>query len=356
MRRSKRFVSLALATAAIVLGASACTTTTTRPDVDVAAVAEEAEIQRVMVLEQELRYQRRLSRVGYPILRAAVPLCDDRVRPRIGINISNVHAFDRDYQNAARKVLGVDGQIQLIDVTPGSAAFRAGLETGDRLLEINGQAVPAGSKAVPETQDMLDDATARDRHVKLLVLRGEEALSFEVAADDICYYPVRLAQSDALNAWADGKNIYIAKGMLRFATDDRDLAVIIAHELAHNAMGHIQKMQGNYLLGTLLDIAAMAAGVDTENLFGEMAVRAYSQEFEAEADYVAVYFLALADVDYHGVSTIWRRMVVEHPESLEGGYLSTHPSTAERFVTLERTAEEIDGKIARGEPVRPNVG
>lgn len=44
-------------------------------------------------------------------------------------------------------------------------------------------------------------------------------------------------RSSALNAFADGDPIYVTTTMMRFAEDD-ELHVVLARELAHNAMGH----------------------------------------------------------------------------------------------------------------------
>ena len=74
--------------------------------------------------------------------------------------------------------------------------------------------------------------------------------------------------------------------MLRFVDEDRELQFILAHELAHNIEGHINKMTNNSIIGTILDIAAAGAGIDTSGSFGAMGAQMYSQDFEREAEYV----------------------------------------------------------------------
>ena len=39
---------------------------------------------------------------------------------------------------------------------------------------------------------------------------------------------------------------------------------------------------------------------------------------------------------------LWRRMAIEIPESVESGFLSSHPSSAERFLMIEKTATLIN--------------
>ena len=57
----------------------------------------------------------------------------------------------------------------------------------------------------------------------------------------MCSYPVRLVNDQIINAFADGKNIIVTAGLMRFVESDDELALIVGHELAHNTMEHIQK-------------------------------------------------------------------------------------------------------------------
>lgn len=66
-----------------------------------------------------------------------------------------------------------DGALEIVAVTPGGAADRAGLEPGDRLLSVEGQ--PAGSRNLPEWRAMFRD-TAPGTPVRLDVRRGDRTL------------------------------------------------------------------------------------------------------------------------------------------------------------------------------------
>ena len=76
--------------------------------------------------------------------------------------------------------------------------------------------------------------------------------------------------------------------------------------------------------------------------------RAFSQDFEKEADYMGVYLAVRAGYDVSNAADFWRRMAIEHPGSVKQNYLSTHPSTPERSVGIERTVREIERKRSRG--------
>lgn len=85
-------------------------------------------------------------------------------------------------------------------------------------------------------------------------------------------------------------------------TSDEELATVVSHEIAHNAMKHIDaKMQNataGAFFGAILDIFAATQGVNTggefTSQFAQLGAMTFSQEFEREADYVGMYILALA--------------------------------------------------------------
>jgi predicted Zn-dependent protease len=129
---------------------------------------------------------------------------------------------------------------------------------------------------------------------------------------------------------------------------------VLAHEIAHNTMKHMDAKRTNASVGSILDIAAAIYGVNTHGMFGGLAGNAHSKGFESEADYVGLYLMTRAGLPIDDAPTFWRRMAANNPASIRGGYLATHPATPERFVALEQTIAEIRDKQARGEPLVPN--
>jgi hypothetical protein len=349
---SKAGITLALVTSML---AGCATPATDRTVVDPNVVAKEQELQRRLVLRKDLEYQLRLSRVAYPIQDATRSLCVNDWGRDIGIEISNLHEHEPEYWMAAQEVLGIDDSVRLIGITPGSAAEGAGLEVGDQLLAVNRVAIKPGASSMRVARTALRDAATSGDPVELIVQRGEKNLLFTLAPDPVCYYPSVLARQDDVNAFADGTHVYVSRGMMRFAQTDDELSLVIAHEMAHNAMGHIEAQRGNQMLGTVIDVAAAAYGLDTKGLFGDLAGRAHSQDFESEADYVALYVLARANIRIDEAADFWRRMAIESPQGIEGGYFATHPSTAARYVALDDTVDEIFAKRDAQESLMPNL-
>jgi beta-barrel assembly-enhancing protease len=177
-----------------------------------------------------------------------------------------------------------------------------------------------------------------------------------------CDYPVVLDNnSSAINAYADGKQIVVAKGIVRFAENDNELAMVIAHELGHSAMRHVDKIRQNASVGILggfaVDALLGAAGVNTggqaAQMGGNMAVMQYSIPFEQEADYVGMYFLERGGYSAANVANFWRRMGAENAQAISNR--STHPTSVERFLAIERTYAEISAKKRAGQALVPNM-
>jgi predicted Zn-dependent protease len=175
-----------------------------------------------------------------------------------------------------------------------------------------------------------------------------------------CSFPFELDKEDApVNAYTDGKRIVVSPKMMRFAFDDNQLATVLAHEYAHAVMAHAQKTTKNVAIGGLLGLAAdslaRSQGINTGNTFSRLgtqgAVMRYSQDFEREADYIGIYILHRAGYNIHASPYLWRRMATLNPDGIYSA--STHPTTAERFLLLEKTTQEIVRKESRGEPLTP---
>jgi predicted Zn-dependent protease len=94
-------------------------------------------------------------------------------------------------------------------------------------------------------------------------------------------------------------------------------------------------------------------GGEFTNDFAAAASQVFSQEFESEADYVGMYLLARSHRPYATAADFWRRMAQESPGSIK--FASSHPTTAERYLRLDRTATEIQAKESNGDTLLPEM-
>ncbi len=188
------------------------------------------------------------------------------------------------------------------------------------------------------------------------------AVCQDVVPKSNCNFQVILdAKEKGLNAHADGQNVVIYPAMIDFAKNDNHLAFVIAHEFAHNIMGHIHATRQNVTIGTILgsvaDIAAGAAGANTGGVFGKIGQQQgllkYSSAFESEADYVGLYILARAGYKIEDAPDFWRIMSQANPDAV---YVSsTHPNNPARTIAMGKTVAEIRAKQKAGLPLIPNI-
>lgn len=328
---------------------------TTRMNYDSNELDAEVAIQRELALKKYLGYKQRLYNVSYPILKSASQFCPNKQINSAGAQGASSSEFQDRWRVTAEKLLGSDNFV-ITWVDENGPAAKAGLKLKDKIIAIND--VPFDTSPIKNNKFYTEIArtqTSESPQVKLTAQREGELVNLTIKQEKICGYPAVLSQSDAVNAYADGKKIIITKGMMRFAQDDQDLALVIAHELGHNLMGHIDKKKSNHMLGTLLDLAASANGINTQGMFSSASASAFSQDFEAEADYVALYYMSVAGLPLEGVADFWRDMAAEHPSNIDSNHSASHPATSERFLAISKTIEEINRKIAAGEPVKPNL-
>ncbi len=210
------------------------------------------------------------------------------------------------------------------------------------------------------------EKTAMQKHLQKVVdkLTPEATkLCFELAETTVnCEMHIELSSKDkGINAHADGEKIVINAHMVDFTKgEDEQLAFVLAHEYVHHMMGHVGSAKQNVMLGSvgglLVDFAAAAAGVNTRGGFskigGQTGLLQYSPGFEQEADYIALYMLERAGFNIDKAPHFWRRMARYNPKGIYTR--TTHPTTPERFVMMEKIIKEIKHKKKSGEDMRPN--
>jgi predicted Zn-dependent protease len=162
-------------------------------------------------------------------------------------------------------------------------------------------------------------------------------------------YPYSFSVADyrEINAFAlPGGPIWIHRGVLHAATNESQVAGVLAHEIAHVAERHAadqltKGMMANWGLGLLGAIlgnsggagaAQAAAGLLTNGVFLK-----FSRDDEREADRVGLQILTRAGWDARGMVELFeilRRESNRDPAAVEV-FLSTHPSPQDRITQLQ---------------------
>jgi membrane-associated protease RseP (regulator of RpoE activity) len=293
-----RLVNALVAVTATVAQLSACAGATTRlPQLSPGAIEAEQEKQRELSIQDNERQQARLDSITYPLLAQSTSLCPSDRGPLPGLRLATVHTYEKEWQAAAASVLGLGDTLTVTGVVPGAPAARAGLRPGDRILSLGEISIPPGPKATTTFSEAFAALGRRDvpSQVDVLYSRAGAQRRATVTLAPVCAYGTVLVNTGELNAFADGERIYVTSTMMRFASDE-ELRVVVAHELAHNAMEHIEARKKNALFGGLLgavaDVFMATQGVNTggyySSRYAKLGSESFSQDFEREADYVGL--------------------------------------------------------------------
>lgn len=323
--------------------------------IDTEATRVETEKQMEIALQSLIKNEKKLDNLVYRMFTRAVPMCEDKVRYVSGVQAVNKYLFHKDMRPAAKRLYGIQEGLSVLYVSKNSPAAKAGIQKGDKILAINGKPVPSGKKAVLEYDLIFNKLADKSRKIKLQIRRKSENISFLIKPEKSCDYGYGIVNQDIVNAFADGKNVFITVGMMRFVDNENELALVVSHELAHNVMKHMDKKKKNSMFGTIFDVIAAGYGVNTRGLFGNMGAMAYSQDFESEADYVGLYIMAVSGKEIDRAPYFWRRMAASNPGSIKSNHSATHPATPQRFLALERTVAEIKQKKKLGLPLQPEM-
>ena len=190
-----------------------------------------------------------------------------------------------------------------------------------------------------ETPELTDPATVR--YVRDLTRRLSR-----VATGPKYPYSVAIANTREINAVAlPGGPVWIYRGVLEQATNESQVASVLAHEIAHIASRHaatqlttmaMTRWSLNFL-GSLLGNAGGAGGaqIAAEFLASGAALR-FSREDEREADRVGLELMSRAGWDRRGMVEMFeilKKASGRDPSAVEA-FFSTHPSPQSRIKEL----------------------
>ncbi|MGB0681267.1 MAG: M48 family metalloprotease [Magnetovibrionaceae bacterium] len=182
-------------------------------------------------------------------------------------------------------------------------------------------------------------------------------------------YTFTVLNDDIVNAFAlPGGFVYISRGLLGAATNEAEVAGVLAHEIGHITARHTAQRYssaqaaniGLTVLGVLGSIAGVPTGTGQLASFGAQAwLQSFSREQELEADMLGVRYMTRVGYDPQGMVTFFQKLQENKRLTAE---LSGDPEAADRYSIMDthpRTAERIiqAGQLAEATPVSsPKTG
>lgn len=286
----------------------------------------------------------RVAAIGHRLARANRDICE-RTMPLSGMLVHSLDQYGAKARPGAVAAFGLGAEPAVLAVVPGGAADKAGLRPGDAILSIAGRSFPPGrprDKASYERVQQVEEYLLEKLAAGPVVIqyqRGGLPHSVTLERDLGCLSRVQLVPSAKRNASADGTYVQLTSRIVEFTRGDDELALVIAHEMAHNLLSHRAKLDAqNVSRGLFKSLDGSAGKI---------------RETEEEADYLALYLLARAGFDIAAVPGFWRRF---SPGALAEIFSDgTHPGEASRIAATERTLAEIRMKQRQGLPLVPEL-
>jgi hypothetical protein len=307
--------------------------------------------QRVAYVHQLMAWQGRLAVISHRLAVNGVDLCGPMPRYATGAHLYDWDLSADPWIDAVNEALGINLHlpgIEVLLVVPDSPADAAGIQVGDRIMRLEDWRVPHGRGALKAFNRRMNALGRSGRHaVELGVERGGKFRSVSLRPVAACSYPTLLVDDEGLNAFADGETIVVLRGLLEFTASDGELALVIGHELAHNALQHIEATRQSVAAGALAGLAVdllVAATLGIHTNIGRVAgasvgAHVYSDEHEAQADYLGLYLVARAGYEFEGAAGFLRRYA-ETLARREGSAQGRNVTTG-RAEAMARYAREI---------------
>jgi membrane-associated protease RseP (regulator of RpoE activity) len=215
----------------------------------------------------------------------------------------------------------------VIGVMDDYIADLAGIRQGDIIKEIDGKKIKGSGHVKFKA----------GRSSTVIVERAGARLSFNVIPVEMPYVRIRLKQTSKINAYAKFTGIEFTSGMVHFAENDDELAIIMGHELAHLTSKHLPKnISVAALCGTLGGLTGPLAPWTTQALYAP-----YSRKNEREADYIGLIYAHNAGYDIEKGAVLWKRFALEIPKSRSKSFLRSHPASPERILRVRKVVELI---------------
>jgi hypothetical protein len=225
-----------------------CATPTTRyAKIDSAEAELEAKKQREIALEARIEDYNRLADVAYRLLTKSTPLCGERTTYRIGVFAINKYMLQEKMREAANTIYKVSDELKVLHITEGSPADQAGFKQSDIIVAVGASHISHSKDANKEFSEMIKAVADGNSSIAVKVSRNGIDNFLYVKPDKICDYGILLTDDEQINAFADGNNVVITRGLMRYTKDNSELALVLSHELAHNIMGHVKAKKINYL-------------------------------------------------------------------------------------------------------------
>ena len=295
------------------------------------------------IIDGLLQRQERIYRIAAPLIIKNAVLCRTQARPLLGFTAKNQYSYPPELSVAARQSLGLDERLQVMQILDGSGAMRAGLKRGDILQTIQDLTIPTGPQAEPEAARMLSPILKNLTEINITVIRQNQPITVNVPLTLACAFAIDVGNTQNVNAYADGRRILLTRGLLEWLSNDEDVAVIIAREIAHNVLQHAKQLQQMATLSIVIDNLLLFKP-DLVAANNSNGIKITPEKMDQDADRLALFMLARAGYDLASFTRVMQKLAQIPNASQANTYPALHPWTEGRQSVIQTTMKEIRQK------------
>ena len=266
-----------------------------------------------------------LFRIGYRLASKNAEFCE-RTLPSVGLLLHDAAAYGDP--GSVRRNFKLAGDIGVQSVAPGSPADFAGIRQNDTLIAISGRDIaqrwkpvkPAWQRAQDLRQALEERLAAHPVEIAWIDQAGTSR-TVALTAEPVCATRFELLTSSD-KASADGERVLVGENFPGFAYAEDELAAVVAHEMAHNLLGHLAIFETTGRKRSLVRLS------------------------ERDADRLMPWLLANAGYDPTAAARFMRRWGPRH-----GGWIfrkRTHDGWDERVEFIEAELAVIAANVAGG--------
>ena len=239
------------------------------------------------------------------------------------------------------------------------------LARGDGILTVDGERMAS--------LDDFNDAMASARRkgiATLTIVRLDGSVSEVVLqGEPACDQEIRLVHGDSITTYPIGGDVYLTTALLGTLESDDELAVMIAHDMAHETLGHLTRKRVQMGVGMLAEVAIMAfTAIPPTGALARFGKHAFANGMERDADRHGMYIAARAGYDPAPSAGLWTRYAdrflrshsEEDPPAQRqrintSTLLMNHPVSEDRFDAMESVSGYIEQQRAAGLALVPDA-
>jgi hypothetical protein len=282
------------------------------------------------------RDDQRVADTGWRIASRNKDACP-KIWAALGVSLQHISQYAPGYRAAAKAAFGLDDSYpSILAVAKGAPAAASGIQPNDTLRAVNGvdlggsnprQTSAASYDAVSAAMAALEALPEKSAAV-LSIERGDQRLEVSVTPQNVCRSRVELAPGNAINANANGLVAQISGRLVNWVQSEDELALVIAHEMAHNLLDHPKRLNEKSALSGLATSLGLSGRAQ--------------RQMELDADRMGIIMAASAGYNYKIAPDFWARLNSNAP--LATFLATTHPKTQARRENAQRVVDELNAK------------